>query len=96
MPVPLSGGAIPPFPVGRQWSARELARYNEIIKIISSGKVARFTATGGLCKDVSSYDVDEDGDMMAFRTRSAFTNAVCWESNQYTLSAVDHDTPFPD
>jgi hypothetical protein len=64
-------------------------REQTIKDILDRGKIVRFTnSITGVTKDVNKWNVDEDGDLTAFRYtgRSPF---LCWVTEQYLISELD-------
>ena len=64
----------------------------EIPILLAAGKVVRFTnlATGSF-KDVKRWNVDKDGDLLAFRGSKLGSKYVCYASSAYSIEAVEMD-----
>lgn len=58
--------------------------------IIERGNIARFTNTiSGCVKDVNEFNLDEDGDLTAFRTEGqGASKYVCPTAVQYEITEV--------
>lgn len=69
---------------------RKLELKKRIIDILSRGKIVRFTnPLSGATKDVKEWNIDDHGDLEAFRYEHCMVPYVAWDSGMYDVTEVD-------